>query len=353
VIRILGLALYGPLAASTRYRLGQYVEGLRSHGIELQVRHLLDDQYLARKYAGGGTRLQDLAAAAGRRLKDLLGQGGFDASMLYGELLPLLPGTLESALLRLPFVYDCDDAFYLKYRQGRLALLRGVLGRKFDRVMRGAAHITAGNRNLVAYGARQNPNTHYLPTVVDTRRYLPARDRRSESVFTVGWIGSPSTSEYLSQLVEPLAAVGREGPVRFVVIGGQAPAVPGVEVVTLPWSEAEEVRLINSFDVGVMPLPDTEWARGKCAFKLIQYMACAVPVIASPVGANVDVVNGECGLLAAGSDQWIEAFRTLRDSPARRSAMGSAARARIEEHYSLQTTLPVLAGILRQAAGRN
>ena len=103
----------------------------------------------------------------------------------------------------------------------------------------------------------------------------------------------------MPELVQPLAALGAEAPLRFVVIGGKAPAISNVEVVELPWQEHTEVDLINTFDVGIMPLPDDDWARGKCAFKLIQYMACGVPVVASAVGANVDVVDADCGLLAS------------------------------------------------------
>jgi glycosyltransferase involved in cell wall biosynthesis len=141
--------------------------------------------------------------------------------------------------------------------------------------------------------------------------------------------------------------------VRLVVIGATAPAVSGVEVVQLPWCEADEVRLINQFHVGVMPLPDSPWAEGKCAFKLIQYMACGVPVIASPVGANKDVVTRECGLLATGAQEWLDAFRTLRDQPSLRTSMGDAARERVERQFSLATNLPVMADVLRRAAGRS
>jgi glycosyltransferase involved in cell wall biosynthesis len=354
MIKVLGLALYGPLAASTRYRLGQYVEGLSAYGIELQIRHLLGDDYLTRRFAGLPLRPAGLFRSGLRRLGDLMQQGRFDAVMLHCELLPLVPGALEVALLRVPFVYDFDDAFYLRYRLGRLAPLQALLGSKFDRVMQRAAHITAGNEVLSAYASRQNTNTHLLPTVVDMSRYEPMPELRNGSEFTVGWIGSPTTAEYLTQLVEPLSRIGREGPVRFVVIGSKAPAISGVNVVELPWSEATEIRQINTFDVGVMPLSDTDWARGKCAFKLIQYMACGVPVIASPVGANNAVVRSDCGILASAPDEWTTALRTLRDQGrGRLQAMGEAARARVESEYSLARTLPRLADVLHRTAGTN
>jgi glycosyltransferase involved in cell wall biosynthesis len=190
-----------------------------------------------------------------------------------------------------------------------------------------------------------------LPTVVDASRYLPAKHVRGRE-FIVGWIGSPSTAPYLVELVGPLQQMGREGPVRLVVIGGKAPVISGIEVDEVPWSEDTEVALINGFDVGVMPLPNDDWARGKCAFKLIQYMACGIPVIGSPVGANSDVVNPDCGFLANSEHEWLSALRQLRDNCGLASEMGQAGRERVVRHYSLQRNLPVLAEVIYRAANK-
>lgn len=352
MIKVLGLALYGPLAASTRYRLGQYVPGLAKHGIDLQICHLLGDDYLRRRFGGGSLPIADLLRAGVARFADLLHQHEYDVAMLHCELFPLLPGWIERALIRKPYVYDFDDAFYLKYRSGRMGIARPLLGNKFDTVIAGAAAVTAGNQVLAQYARQNNANTHDLPTVIDTGRYLPRPASRGGKVFTVGWIGSPSTAPYLSELVAPLAAIGQEGPVQLIVIGGKAPVVPNVTVVEIAWNEHTEVDLINSFDVGVMPLPDDDWARGKCAFKLIQYMACAVPVVASPVGANVDVVGVESGLMASSPQEWADALRLLRDQPVKRVEMGQAGRERVVQHYSLHRNLPVLAGVVREIAGK-
>ena len=352
VIKVLGLALYGPLAASTRYRLGQYVPGLARSGIDLQICHLLDDDYLRSRFSGGGFPIPAMLKAGLARVSDLRHQAKFDAALLYGELFPLMPGWLDRSLIRLPYIFDFDDAFYLKYRKGRLGLARPLLGNKFDTLMAGAAAVTAGNHVLSQYARQHNANSHDLPTVVDIERYLPARKERND-MFTVGWIGSPSTAPYLAELVQPLAVLGKEGPVRLVVIGGNAPVIPNVTVVEVAWQEQTEIGLINSFDVGVMPLPDDEWTRGKCAFKLIQYMACAVPVIASRVGANVAVVGKDCGILVESAYDWVDALRLMRDQPTTRTRMGEAARERVVQHYSLQRNLPVLGAVIRQVAVRS
>lgn len=352
MVRVLGLALYGPLAASNRYRLGQYIPGLLNLGIKFEICHLLDDDYLRRSFSGGSPSIFELLKMVSRRLENLRGQEQYDLAMLHCELFPLLPGGIERALIKLPYIYDFDDAFFLKYRSPRFKLLAPVLSNKFDTVIAGAAAVTAGNQVLAGYAKQHNSNTGLLPTVVDTLRYLPARAGRN-AIFTVGWIGSPSTAVYLSELIEPLTDLAKEGAVRLVVIGGKAPAIPGVTVIELPWSEASEIELINSFDVGVMPLPDDDWARGKCAFKLIQYMACAVPVIASRVGANVDVVDAECGFLASNVQEWLAALRFLRDRQDRREKMGEAGRERIVQHYSLERNLPVLAEVIHKVVQHN
>ncbi|MDP1872164.1 MAG: glycosyltransferase family 4 protein [Gallionella sp.] len=352
MIKVMGLALYGPLAASTRYRLGQYVPGLASQGINLEICSLLDDDYLRRRFSGASPSITALCSMYLKRFADLRHMHEYDLAMLQCELFPLFPGWLERSLIRLPFIYDFDDAFYLKYCSNRFRWTSPVLANKFDRVIAGASAVTAGNHVLDQYAQQFNTNTNYLPTVVDTTRYVPKCVSRND-IFTVGWIGSPSTSTYLTELIEPLSVLGQEGAVRFVVIGGKAPAIHGVNVVEVAWAELTEIDLINTFDVGVMPLPDDDWARGKCAFKLIQYMACGVPVIASPVGANIDVVNGECGFLAATSNEWVDALRLLRDHPGKRTDMGDAGRERVVKNYSLEHNLPVLANVIRKVAGKN
>jgi len=347
MIKVLGLALYGPLAASTRYRLLQYLPGLADRDIRLEVHSLLGDKYLSRQFAGGRLPLISMLRSGFFRFCNLLAQRKYDCAIIHCELFPLLPGIIESNLLRVPYIYDFDDALYLKYRSGGLRLLSPVLGGKFDTVMRGAAAVTAGSRVLTEYAKPLNHNSIFLPTVVDIKRYLSKPSSKKNDIFTVGWIGSPSTSIYLTQVLESLSLFGKESLIRLIVIGGKAPSIPNVDVVEVQWSEDTEIDHINTFDVGIMPLLDNAWARGKCAFKLIQYMACGVPAIASPVGANSDVLNESCGIFANGSEQWLQALRYMRDNPEKREAMGRIARERIENDFSLQRNLPLMANTIK------
>ena len=351
--RVLGLSLYGPQAASHRVRLSQFKPGLATSGIDLQIQSLLDNAYLQRSFGGRRPSLRSLLVAYGHRLHALRQAHRFDLAIAYGDLLPYVPGWLERQLLQIPFVYDCDDAFFLKYRSGRLRLLQPLLGAKADRLMAAAVAVTAGNAGLAAYASRFNTSVSVLPSVVDTDQFRPADPSLAGPLgrfFTVGWIGSPSTAPYLQLLIEPLQQLARERPVRLLVVGGPAPAIAGVEVIEQPWTLEQEVPLIQQFDVGVMPLPDTPWTRGKCAYKLIQCMACGVPVLASPVGANVDAVPPGCGLLADSSHQWLAAFRQLAADPALRHRLGVAARQWVEQHYSLRIALPMLTGVIQRVA---
>ncbi len=328
--------------------MSQYVPNLKEKGIDLQVVPLLGDEYINTTFGGKRYSAKALIRDYIVRLTWLAKQARYDLAIIQGELFPFLPGVIESWLVRVPYIYDFDDAFFLKYRQERFRRLFFLKG-KFAPVLSHAAAVLAGNHYLADYAEQLNPATTFLPTVVDTNRYAHLPGERRD-LFTVGWIGSPSTSVYLRVLASPLAQFGREGPVRFIVVGGRCEAIEGVEVVNLRWEEATEVRLINTFDVGVMPLIDDEWARGKCALKLIQYMACGVPVIASPVGANLDVINDSCGLLASNSDAWVGALRRLRDDRALRRDMGVAGRQRIEQYYSLGTALPVMTDVIKAVA---
>lgn len=353
MISVLGLSLYGHQAASHRVRLSQFQPGLEAAGIDLRIHSLLDDAYLQRSFSGGRPSLRGLLAAYGRRIQALRQADRFDLAIVHCELLPFLPGWLERQLLQIPFLYDYDDAFFLKYRSGRFRLLQPMLGAKADRLMAAAMAVTAGNAGLAAYASRFNSSVSVLPSVVDTDHFRPADRSRavcSGQPFTVGWIGSPSTAPYLQLLIDPLQQLARERPVRLLVVGGSAPVIAGVEVIEQSWSLEQEVSLIQQFDVGVMPLPDTPWSRGKCAYKLIQCMACGISVVASRVGANVDAVASGCGLLADSSQQWLTSFRQLAADPAERLQLGAAAHQWVERHYSLRSALPLLTSVIQRAA---
>jgi glycosyltransferase involved in cell wall biosynthesis len=357
------LSLYDETSASTRVRLLQYADGLALEGHSCSVNFLLPSNGVLASLASNSASSRDLVRRSAlalqisisyiRRFFVLARSSAFDIVVINCELLPLFPAWIERLFLRIPYVYDFDDAFYLKYREGRYEFLCPVLGDKIDRMISNAFAVTAGSPRLVQYASSFNDNVTLLPSCVDTDRYQPtALTTKYSNVdsITIGWIGSPTTAPYLQQLVRPLRQLALKIAVRFLVVGGPSPLIPGVEVIEVAWSLEREVSLIQQFDVGVMPLPDTPWTRGKCAYKLIQCMACGIPVVASRVGANFEALPPECGLLAESPAEWLAAFQRLVAEPDLRQRMGTAGRHWVEQRYSLRSALPVLTGVIQRVA---
>ena len=194
-------------------------------------------------------------------------------------------------------------------------------------------------------GARR---VELIPTVVDTHRYRPRQARPNETP-VIGWIGTPNTSRYLQPLLPVFKALQARMRVRVVAVGARSEDFAGTPVETLPWSEETEVESIQQFDIGIMPLPDSPWERGKCGYKLIQCMACGVPVVASPVGVNTVIVNpGKNGLLAR-DDEWEEHLTTLLQDPELRRSFGAQGRKDVENWYSLEVQAPRLLNTIREA----
>jgi len=353
-LQVLFLSRYARLGASSRYRFFQYFPDLEREGISCSYSPLLDDRYLQNFYQKRPVRLSDLARALTRRLLCLTTVRRYDLLVVEKELLIYCPPLLERVLaaLGVPYLVDYDDAIFHQYDQNPRRLVRALLGRKIATVMNSARVVTAGCQYLAEYarraGARQ---VEVLPTVVDLDLYpVPASVERDTLV--IGWIGSPSSAVALPGIAAALAEVCRFGQARVVLVGAGQTPLPGVPVESVGWSEETEVSEIARFDVGIMPLLDDAWARGKCGFKLIQYMACALPVVAANLGVNCEIVDqGENGFLAGGHEEWVAALKQLLADRELRVCMGKAGREKVEKFYCKQVTAPRLSSLIKSAAG--
>lgn len=347
---ILLLSRYDRLGASSRLRLFAYAPALRAAGFTVTEAPLLGDGYLRRLYAGRKPKALSLAAAYARRAADLLTARRHDLVWLEKEALPWLPVGLERLLAgSTPIVMDIDDAWFHRYGLHRRAAVRRLLGDKLETLARHARLVVAGSPHLADWAcAAGAPAVLMLPTVVDLDRYPPPTLPPAASAgrpFTVGWMGTPATRPYLDLVADALRRL--DGAVRFEVVGAEGVDIPGVDVACRPWREAEEAAALTGFDAGIMPLPDGSWERGKCGYKLIQYMAAGRPVVASPVGVNTDIVrDGVNGFLATDEDGWVAALSRLAADPGLRADMGAAGRRAVEEHYCLQATAPRLVAAL-------
>lgn len=355
-MKVLALTRYGRLGASSRLRICQFLPRLEAHGIAVTVAALSPDEYLTRLYAGRRPGSFSIMGDYLRRAREVLGVRSYDLVWLEKEIFPGAPALVERVLPRLGarYVVDYDDATFHKYDRSTNPLFRHLWPGKIDAVMQHAELVVVGNDYLAerarGAGARR---VEVLPTVVDLARY-DARPRTS-APFAIGWIGTPVTQRYLTPAAQALADVCTDGRGRVLLVGAAEapPVLAGTAVELRPWSEEREAHDIQDFDVGIMPLDDTEWERGKCGYKLIQYMASGRAVVASPVGVNPGIVeHGVSGFLASSPDEWRAALARLRDDPALRVRMGEAGRRRVEGRYTLEAAEPRLRGLLTAAARR-
>ena len=349
-MRILLMSRHSRLGASSRIRSWQYVPGLKELGFDITVAPLLNEEYLRALYSGEGKQLRSVAKAYRQRVWHLLKSRRYDLLWIEKELFPWLPAWIEVLISRIgcPYIVDYDDATFHTYDLYSSRSLRALMGGKIDTVMRHAALVIAGNDYLAerarSVGARR---VECIPSVVDLRRY-PLYPKTADSCTTFGWIGTPITADQLQVIQPALAEVCKESQGRLALVGSGQIALADVPTEVHEWTESTEARHLRTFDIGIMPLIDEPFERGKCGYKLIQYMASGIPVVASPVGMNCQIVDeGTNGFLASTMAEWVYALSALRDDPDLRERMGAAGRRKVERQYCLQVTTPHLAKLLR------
>ncbi len=339
-MKILFLTRYDSKGASSRYRFLQYIPYLETAGFECIVSPLFDNQYLNNLYNCKPNNFLNLLIYIKRRLSILVTTNKFDLLVLEKEIIPFAPAFLEQflKLIKVPYIVDYDDAIFNQYDCHTNPIVRTILRKKIAVVMRNSQLVIAGNNYIAKYaqqaGAKQ---VEVIPTVIDINKYSLIKSKKNDA-FKIVWIGSPSTYQHVEAILPALAKICN---IKLLLIGAGNKEFnePWIEVRS--WSEVSEIKDIQSADVGIMPLPDTAWARGKCGFKLIQYMACGLPVIASPVGVNADIVeHGKNGFLASSLEDWIRFLTKLRNDQILRTRMGNYGRSKVEKHYCLQVTAP-------------
>jgi glycosyltransferase involved in cell wall biosynthesis len=346
---------------SQRYRIEQWEPHLRRLGVEITYQPFEDDELNRMLYQAG--RLPQKASlivkAIWRRAAGLRNLKEFDAVYVLREAALLGPPVFERLIARsgVPFIFDFDDAVFERYispSNGYLSYLK--FPGKTKTICRQAAHVMAGNDYLATYARSVNQNVTVVPSTIDTDKYT-IEPRPANDPPIIGWTGSYSTVQHLLTLAGTLRRLAKTERFRLRVIGApetDLAALEGVDVELLTWRSETEVEDLRPFDIGVMPLPDDRWSRGKCALKALQYMALGVPAICSPVGVNSTIIrDGENGMLASTEDEWIEKLTALLRSPELRQRLGRAGRVTVETQYSPNSQAPRIFKIIESVIRRS
>ena len=346
--KILVLTKYGSLGGSSRYRFYQYLPYLKSQDFEIAVAPLLDNQYVT-GINKGNRNFSHVLLSYFHRLMRLIRDRDYDLLWIEKELLPYVPEWLERILIgNIPYAVDYDDAQFHIYDYYGSKLTKILLAQKIDRVMAHAQLVIAGNKYIATRAAKAGAQRiEIIPTVIDLDRYSIKTTLRSRN-FNIGWIGSPGTSIYLKSIQSVFENLHQHHNCNLTLVGAGRFTLGDLDLTIKDWREQSEVEDIKSFDVGIMPLDSTPWEEGKCGIKLIQYMACALPVVGTPIGVNQEIIDhGVNGFQANSLAEWTEYLSKLANNSRLCIQMGAEGRAMVEAKYCLQVTAPKLAQLLR------
>jgi glycosyltransferase involved in cell wall biosynthesis len=361
-IRILTLVPHpSGIAPGQRYRTEQWAPYLREHGIELEFSPFADADLNDMLYEPGrfAQKTSRITRRFFTRFGDAWRAADFDAVLVQREASLVGPALAERlARSRGPaFIFDFDDAVYLPYvspTNRYLSLLKFPW--KTRALCRMADLVWAGNESLAGFArrlARPATSVSVVPSTISLRAYPHPRRRSPRSIPVIGWTGSHSSVQYLRPLEGVLRELARRTPFRLLLVGPVSLAIPTVEVEVRPWRSETEVEDLWDMDLGLMPLPDLPWTRGKCGMKALQYMAAGIPAVVSPVGVNREIVTpGVTGFHATTEAEWVDSLATLLANPDLRTRLGTAGRAEVETRYSAEVHVPRLAGMLREVVAR-
>jgi len=347
--RILFLTPY-PLheSPSQRFRFEQYLDLLQRNGYQYKVQSFLDSDNWRMFFKDGNvfSKLMALVAGFARRFIIVFTLPAYDFVFIHREAAPIGPPLLEwmlAIVFRKKIVYDFDDAIWLTDRQNESWILKMLKWRvKVPTICKWAYKVSCGNKYLCDYALQFNKNVISNPTTIDTEKlHNPALynvNNTKENKIRIGWTGSHSTVKYLLEIETVLKKISHDySNIELILIGDKVPSlasVPGVKFIY--WNAATEIEDLLQFDIGIMPLPSDEWAKGKCGFKALQYMSLECPAVASAVGANVQIIDqGINGFLCGSPQEWELTLRQLIEDPKLRKLVGKNGRKKVLANYSV------------------
>ncbi|MDF9407830.1 glycosyltransferase family 4 protein [Pelotomaculum isophthalicicum JI] len=342
----------------SRYRIHQYLDYLRGQGIVADCKAGVSDYIYARftPYKGILAKAVFFGLSLLSRILACFIIWRYNAVFIQRLVLPHvypLPEMLiclVAGLLGKRIIFDFDDAIFATSPHRKRTLVEKFTdSNRVARILARCDAVIAGNAYLADYARIYNSNVAIIPTSIDLSRYPVKKvaEKKPGEPYVIGWIGMPGSLPYLNILKPVFQEIGIRYKILIRIIGGQNYECPGVRVEHIPWSLKDEVSQILTFDMGVMPLFESEEARGKCGLKLLQYMAAGVPAVASPVSANNEIItDGINGYLAGSPEEWAEKLRALIHSTQLRLEMGRRGRDTVEQRFSIRANLPKLIQVI-------
>jgi len=335
-----------------RYRIEQWQCGLKQSGVEITFAAFEDKELRDVLYARGQWLKKGIGISKAfiRRFSTVGQSKSYDMVYVFREAALFGPSLLERIvhLSKVPLVFDFDDAIFVRYRSpanGWLSVLKAP--GKTRTICRLASHVMVGNNYLAEYARTYNQNVTVVPTTIDTEIYRVGSVRETATP-VIGWTGSYSTVQHLDLLQRILCELARRERFRLRVIGPCDYKLEGVDVEVVPWRSHTEAQDLAEADIGIMPLPDDQWSRGKCGCKALQYMGLGIPAVCSPVGMNTDLIrDGDNGFLATSAEEWITKLTLLLRSAQLRKKLGLAGRKTVEERFSAASQVPRVHEIFR------
>jgi glycosyltransferase involved in cell wall biosynthesis len=340
---------------SQRFRFEQYLCFFEENGWECQFSWLLNPWQDRVYYSNGNwvSKAGIIAKSTCKRWKETLTRSA-DVVFVQREAYMLGSSWFERQMAKhAALVFDFDDAIWLSdvsEKNRRFAFLKSK--RKTAKLISTSDEVIAGNDFLADYARRHNDRIHVIPTTIDTAYHRPMPKLRKGKPLCIGWTGSLTTLQYFKDLVPVLERIkDRYGAaVRFKVIGEPGYRNEALDLQSTPWNLETEIEDLNDIDIGIMPLPDNEWTKGKCGFKGLQYMGCGIPTVMSPVGVNAHIVEHDVnGYLAGNEEDWYTILCCLIDSEPLRTRIGRAGRATVEERYSVESQKQHYLAVLNRA----
>jgi len=347
------------VAPAQRLKYEQYFDFLNQHGYQFTVRSFVSPSLWKCLYKPGHFFRKLFGTLAGylKRIALIPVVGRYDGIFIYHSASPLGPAFFERIFARLNprVIYDIDDMIHLAHSSQANAFTKWLKGpSRVTYLMRRARHIITCTPALDQFASQFNQNRTDISSTINTDTYQPVNPyaNQPDQPLTLGWSGSHSTEKYLSLLAPVLREVAKQRKIKLLVIGSGQFQMDGVPVESIAWNRDSEVADLQRIDIGLYPLPDDPWVYGKSGLKALQYMALGLPTVATGIGTNFRVIHHEkCGLLVNTEDQWVAALIDLIDHPEKRRTLGTAARQRVEQFYSIKANQNVYLAIFDKVYG--